>query len=120
MKNSDSLFSILIAEDDEDDYTLITDAIKSSQNKCQVNWVRDGEELLDFLNTTNDLGVGKNKRPDIILLDLNMPKKDGREALEEIKSHSQFKKIPVIVVTTSKAKFDIQDFGTTTIFNLPS
>ena len=108
MKNSDSLFSILIAEDDEDDYTLITDAIKSSQNKCQVNWVRDGEELLDFLNTTNDLGVGKNKRPDIILLDLNMPKKDGREALEEIKSHSNFKNIRVIILTASQANIDIR------------
>ena len=59
MKNSDSLFSILIAEDDEDDYTLITDAIKSSQNKCQVNWVKDGEEFFDFLYSTNDLGGGK-------------------------------------------------------------
>ncbi|MBT6513796.1 MAG: response regulator [Crocinitomicaceae bacterium] len=122
MKNSDSLFSILIAEDDEDDYTLITDAIKSSQNKCQVNWVRDGEELLDFLNTTNDLGVGKNKRPDIILLDLNMPKKDGREALEEIKSHPKFKNIPVIVLTTSQAKMDIQkvyDLGANSFIQKP-
>ena len=75
----------MIAEDDEDDYTLITDAIKSSQNKCQVNWVKDGEELLNFLYSTSDLGVGKKKRPDIILLDLNMLKKDGREALEEKK-----------------------------------
>ncbi|MBN4077828.1 response regulator [Nitrospina gracilis] len=108
MKNGDNLFSILIAEDDEDDYTLITDAIKSSQNKCQVNWVKDGEELLNFLYSTNDLGVGKKKKPDIILLDLNMPKKDGREALEEIKSHSNFKNIPVIVLTTSQAKIDIQ------------
>ena len=122
MKNSDSLFSILIAEDDEDDYTLITDAIKSSQNKCQVNWVRDGEELLDFLNTTNDLGVGKNKGPDIILLDLNMPKKDGREALEEIKSHPKFKNIPVIVLTTSQAKMDIQkvyDLGANSFIQKP-
>ena len=122
MKNDDNLFSILIAEDDEDDYTLITDAIKSSQNKCQVNWVRDGEELLDFLNTTNDLGVGKNKRPDIILLDLNMPKKDGREALEEIKSHPKFKNIPVIVLTTSQAKMDIQkvyDLGANSFIQKP-
>ena len=122
MKSNDGTFSILIAEDDEDDYTLITDAIKSSQNKCQVNWVRDGEELLDFLNTTNDLGVGKNKRPDIILLDLNMPKKDGREALEEIKSHPKFKNIPVIVLTTSQAKMDIQkvyDLGANSFIQKP-
>lgn len=61
MKSSDNLFSILIAEDDEDNYTLITDAIKSSENKCQVNWVRDGEKLLEFLNSTNDPEVGKKK-----------------------------------------------------------
>ena len=107
MKKGDNLFSILIAEDDEDDYTLITDAIKSSQNKCQVNWVKDGEELLNFLYSTSDLGVGEKKRPDIIILDLNMPKKDGREALEEIKSHSNFKSIPVIILTTSQANIEI-------------
>ena len=59
MKNGDNLFSILIAEDDEDDYTLITDAIKSSQNKCHVNWVKDDEEFFDFLYSTNNLGGGK-------------------------------------------------------------
>ena len=59
MKNEDNLFNILIEEDDGDDYTLITDAIKSSQYKCQVNWVKDGEEFLDFLYSTNDLGGGK-------------------------------------------------------------
>jgi hypothetical protein len=58
MKNEDNLFTILITEDDEDDYTLIIDALKSSQNKCQVNWVKDGEEFLDFLYCTNDLGGG--------------------------------------------------------------
>jgi len=60
-----------------------------------------GEEPLKFLSSTNDHKVGKKEQPDIILLDLNIPKKDGLEALEEIKSHSQFKKIPVIVLTTS-------------------
>ena len=69
--------------------------------------MRDGEELIDFLNSTNDLETGKQKAPDIILLDLNMPKKDGREALEEIKSHSQFKNIPVIVLTTPQAKKEL-------------
>ena len=122
MKKGDNLFSILIAEDDEDDYTLITDAIKSSQNKCQVNWVKDGEELLNFLYSTSDLGVGEKKRPDIIILDLNMPKKDGREALEEIKSHLNFKNIPVIILTTSQAKIDIQkiyDLGANSFIQKP-
>jgi CheY-like chemotaxis protein len=122
MKNNDNVINILIAEDDEDDYTLITDSIKSSQNKCQVNWVRDGEELLDFLNATSDLEVGDKQVPDIILLDLNMPKKDGRESLEEIKSHSKFKNIPVIVLTTSQAKMDIQkvyDLGANSFIQKP-
>ncbi len=122
MKNSDNLFSILIAEDDEDDYILITDAINSSQNKCQITWVKDGEELLDFLNSVNDHSGGNKIKPDIILLDLNMPKKDGREALEEIKSHSKFKNIPVVVLTTTQAKTDIQkayDLGANSFIQKP-
>ena len=59
MKNEDNLFNILIAEDDGDDYTLINDAIKSSQNKCHLNWVKDCEEFFDLLYSTNDLGDGK-------------------------------------------------------------
>ena len=59
MKNEDNLINILIAEDDEDDYTLIIDAIKSSQNKCRVNWVKDAEQFLDLLYSSNDLGGGK-------------------------------------------------------------
>jgi hypothetical protein len=64
MKNSDNLFSILIAEDNEDDYTLITDSINLSQHKCQVNWVKDGEELFNFLYSTNDPRSCKKKKPD--------------------------------------------------------
>ena len=79
--------------------------------------MRYGEEPLEFLSSTSDHKVGKKIQPDIILLDLNIPKK-GREALKEIKSHSQSKKIPEIVLTTSQAKFGIQDVGTTIIINL--
>ena len=67
--------------------------------------MRYGGEPLKFLISANDHKVGKKEQPDIILLDLNIPKKDGLEAFEEIKSHSQFKNIPVIVLTTSQAKF---------------
>lgn len=122
MSDSDSLFNLLIAEDDEDDYILITDALNSSQNKCQVNWVRDGEELIDFLNSTIGLEDGSKRIPNIILLDLNMPKKDGREALEEIKSHPKFKNIPVIILTTSQAKADVQkvyDLGANSFIQKP-
>ena len=66
------------------------------------------EEFLDFLYSTNDLGGEIINRPDIILLDFNMSKKDGREALEEIKSQSNFKNIPLIILTTSQANIDIR------------
>jgi CheY-like chemotaxis protein len=78
-----------------------------------------GQEPLKFLNSTNDHKVGKKEQPDIIFLDLNIPKKDGLEALEEIKPHSLFKKSPLIVITTPQAKLDIQYVGTTVIINLP-
>lgn len=108
MKNADKLFNIVIAEDDEDDYTLISDALKLSRNNCHIIWVKDGEELIDFLNSTIEPENINKEKPDIIFLDLNMPKKDGREVLQEIKSHQKLKNIPVIVLTTSQAKVDIQ------------
>ncbi len=75
---------------------------------CHIDWVRDGEELMDLLNSTFDPGNANKEKPDIIFLDLNMPKKDGREVLQEIKSHTKYKSIPIIVLTTSQAKVDIQ------------
>jgi CheY-like chemotaxis protein len=82
--------------------------------------LRYGEETLEFLSSTNDHKVGNKEQPDNILLDLNIPKKDWRGALEELKSHSKFKKIPVIVLTISQAKFEIQNVRTTIIINLLS
>lgn len=108
MNNSEKTFNILIAEDDEDDYALISDALKLSQINCQISWVRDGEELMELLSSTIQSANSNQEKPDIIFLDLNMPKKDGREALQEIKSHPKYKNIPVIVLTTSQAKVDIQ------------
>lgn len=108
MNNSEKTFNILIAEDDEDDYALISDALKLSQINCQISWVRDGEELMELLSSTIQSANPNQEKPDIIFLDLNMPKKDGREALQEIKSHPKYKNIPVIVLTTSQAKVDIQ------------
>jgi CheY-like chemotaxis protein len=134
MKTNQNLLTILIAEDDEDDYTLITDVLKIaqkdsqkdaqnlSQNEYQIHWVRDGEELIEYLNSTEKSGDQKKETPHIILLDLNMPKKDGREALQEIKSNTKFKNIPVIVLTTSQAKIDIQrayDLGANSFIQKP-
>lgn len=100
--------TILVADDDPDDRLLLEDALDETHLAENVKFVEDGEELMDYL-----LGNGKyNKasscpRPDLILLDLNMPKKDGREALKEIKSTPQLRQIPIVVLTTSKAEEDV-------------
>ena len=99
---------ILVADDDLEDCMLIRDALIESRVVNDVRFVHDGEELLDYLNRR-----GKYEAPDtaphpgIILLDLNMPRKDGREALMEIKNDANLRKTPVVVLTTSKAEEDI-------------
>ncbi len=98
---------ILMADDDDDDFLLTQKALVESKLLNRLIRVKDGEELIDYLNHS---GVYKNKeveRPGVILLDLNMPRKDGREALKEIKSNPEFSEIPVVVFTTSKAEEDI-------------
>lgn len=100
---------ILVAEDDEDDKLLILKAFERTLPKEKVTCVEDGEALLKYLKRLppyNDLL--KFPKPDIILLDLNMPRKDGREALAEIKSNDDLKSIPVIIFTTSNNVDDIQ------------
>jgi len=102
------ILPILIAEDDEDDCLLAIEAFEESQLLNELYIVKDGEELLDFLNHRGIYQDPKNSpRPGLILLDLNMPKKDGREALKEIKSDSNLCSIPIIILTTSKAEDDI-------------
>ena len=99
---------ILMADDDDDDYMLTQKALKKSKLINKMHRVKDGEELLDFLlNKKQYKDSEKFPRPGVILLDLNMPKKDGREALKEIKSNTKLRDIPVIVFTTSKAEEDI-------------
>ena len=101
-------FSIIIAEDDEDDYLLTLEALQEADIDTDPVWVKDGEELMDYLLSTRIAGGEKNiPAPAIILLDLNMPKKDGREALREIKANKELRIIPVVVFTTSKAELDI-------------
>jgi CheY-like chemotaxis protein len=99
---------ILMAEDDPDDRLLSQEALKEAHLVNELRFVEDGEELLDYLYNR---GAYHNKadypRPGIILLDLNMPRKDGREALKEIKEDPELRSIPVIVLTTSKAEVDI-------------
>ena len=97
---------ILMAEDDVDDRLLARDALTQSGSEGDLQFVDNGEELLDYL-----LGRGKfnadTPRPRLILLDLNMPLKDGRQALREIKSNPLLRQIPVVVLTTSHADTDI-------------
>lgn len=100
--------SILIADDDADDRLLTKEAFEENHIINPINFVNDGEELMAYL-----LKRGKYAdkelypQPGMILLDLNMPRKDGREALGEIKSHPELRRIPVIVLTTSKAEEDV-------------
>jgi CheY-like chemotaxis protein len=101
--------NILIAEDDNDDKLLILKAFQKTLPKENLTCVEDGEALLQYLNRVPPFDKIENYSvPDIILLDLNMPRKDGRAALAEIKSHEEFKKIPVIIFTTSNLKDDIE------------
>ncbi|MEM9924966.1 MAG: response regulator [Cyanobacteria bacterium P01_D01_bin.50] len=100
---------ILMADDDEDDRMLTSEALIESIFQYELNFVQDGEELMDYLYQREKYANPKNAPPpDLILLDLNMPKKDGREALREIKASPTFRHIPVVVLTTSKAEEDIQ------------
>jgi two-component system, chemotaxis family, response regulator Rcp1 len=96
---------ILLVEDNPGDERLTREALKEGKVYSNLHWVKDGVEALEFLRKKGKY-AGK-PRPDIILLDLNLPKKDGREVLEEIKQDAQLKCIPVVVLTTSKAEEDV-------------
>lgn len=98
---------ILMADDDDDDFMLTQKALKESKLLNTLVRVKDGEELTDYLLKKGEYESKETLRPGIILLDLNMPRKDGREALKEIKEHENLRNIPVVVFTTSKAEEDI-------------
>ncbi len=96
---------ILLVEDNRGDARLTREALKEGKVYNNLHWVKDGVEALEFLHRR-----GKHKdapRPDIILLDLNLPKKDGREVLQEIKADDRLRRIPVVILTTSKAEEDV-------------
>lgn len=96
-----------MADDDDDDFLLTEKALKESKLLNKLVRVKDGEELIDYLLRKNEYADKETERPGVILLDLNMPRKDGREALKEIKSNPELNDIPVVVFTTSKAEEDI-------------
>lgn len=114
---------ILLADDDPDDQEMIRRAVVKSQLMVDLHAVEDGEQLLDFLHHRGRFAApALSPRPGIILLDLNMPKMDGREALVEIRAHASLRRIPVIVMTTSSAERDITrayDLGSSSFIRKP-
>ena len=98
---------ILMAEDDPDDRMLAEEALEESRLANELHCVKVGVELLDYLKRRGAYAEKPAPRPGLILLDLNMPRVDGREALEEIKADPNLRSIPIVVLTTSKAEEDI-------------
>ena len=96
---------ILLVEDNRGDVRLTKEALRDNKFRNNLSVVEDGVEALAFLNREGKYADAP--RPDLILLDLNLPKKDGREVLQEIKADEHLKRIPVVVLTTSKAEEDI-------------
>jgi CheY-like chemotaxis protein len=115
--------TILMADDDADDRLLTKEAFEASRLANDLRFVEDGVELLDYLYRRGKYAdPAQSPGPSIILLDLNMPKKDGREVLEEIRKDPAFAKIRIIILTTSKAEEDIlrtYDLGATSYITKP-
>lgn len=100
--------TIVIADDDPEDRMLAEDALKESRLVNDIRVVEDGEELLEYLQQRGRFADHESApRPGLILLDLNMPRMDGREALQRIKNDPELRRIPVVILTTSKAEEDI-------------
>lgn len=100
--------TILIADDDEEDQIFTKEALEDYRVINDIRFVSDGQELMEYLlRQKNYADPATSPRPGLILLDLNMPRKDGRQALEEIKSHPELRRIPVVILTTSDSEEDI-------------
>ena len=108
MKVNGRPITILLAEDDPDDRLMATEALEESRLANDLKIVEDGEELMDYLYKRGKFSQLKEWHlPGLILLDLNMPRKDGREALQEIKADPNLRRIPIVVLTTSDEEEDI-------------
>jgi len=115
--------TILMAEDDEDDRELTREALAESRLAGDLRWVEDGEELMDYLRRRGRYAdPAQSPAPGLVLLDLNMPRKDGREALAEIKADPELRRTPIVVLTTSKAEEDVvrtYDLGVNSFITKP-
>ena len=108
MRTEGKIITIVLADDDPDDRQLTEEAFTENRLANQLHCVEDGEELMDYLHRRGKFEQHRNEAlPGLILLDLNMPRKDGREALKEIKADPNLRRIPIVVLTTSKAEEDI-------------
>ena len=123
MLENERPITILLADDDEDDRMMAEDALAESKLGNDLHMVVDGEELMDYLLRRGKYSnPATSPRPGLILLDLNMPRKDGREALREIKADPDLRQIPIVVLTTSKAEEDIfrtYDLGVNSFISKP-
>jgi CheY-like chemotaxis protein len=115
--------TILMADDDPDDRFLVGEALAENKVEADFRTVEDGERLIDYLHRRGPYAEsGAAPRPGLILLDLNMPRKDGREALREIKADPMFRQIPVVVLSTSQSEDDISgsyDLGANSFVTKP-
>lgn len=108
MTHNKQSVAILMADDDADDRFLAADALREARVHNRINFVTNGEELMDYLMRRGEYADDeKYPLPGLILLDLNMPRMDGREALKEMKQNARLKRIPVVVLTTSQAEEDV-------------
>lgn len=115
--------NILMADDDPDDRLLMKEALEEIELPNAIDFVEDGAELMDYLYQKGRFLIDKTVKPNLILLDLNMPKINGHEALRLIKSDPVLRRIPVIVLTTSKAEGDViktYDLGVNSYISKPA
>ena len=98
-EQKDKSFAILMIDDDEEDFILVNEALKSKGLKVDLYWAQDGEEAMNFLFRRGE--YANAPAPNLILLDLNMPGKDGFEVLRDLKAHQDLRKIPVVILTSS-------------------
>jgi CheY-like chemotaxis protein len=115
--------TILMADDDPDDRLLAAEALRASRVANDLRFVEDGEQLLDYLHRRGRWAdPAESPRPGVVLLDLNMPRMDGREALAAIKGDAALRRIPVVVLTTSRAEEDVlrsYDLGANSFITKP-
>jgi CheY-like chemotaxis protein len=124
MMESGNRRTILMADDDVEDCQLVRDALGEADQRHDLRCVRDGEELFEYLRHRGEYENGNAApHPDLILLDFKMPRKDGREALGELKADPQLRRIPVVVLTTSAVEDDIAfsyDMGANSFITKPT